>query len=240
MKKIPIHFVIATSKSQSEMNDLPIVKSIVKLNNICGKYQIHTHIEFDNKRGLSEIYNKALHSEEIINLSDDGFIIFTHDDVEIRDNSVFDTLIKGKEHYGFDVMGVAGANKITIPLNGDEVVSWYNSSVPKDRHGIVMHNHDNEIFFSNYGQKTNIPVCCIDGLFIAMNYSASRVLRFDEEFMFHHYDLDLCLSATRKHSLSIGVVPIVLLHYSIGEGVNSNEYTEAQNKLKDKWVNTSI
>jgi hypothetical protein len=76
----------------------------------------------------------------------------------------------------------------------------------------------------------------IDGLFIAVN--VDRLLdtntRFDEDFDFHHYDISFCLIAN-KNKLKIGVYPIRVVHFGLGDSMMSPEWSKSQVVFKNKY-----
>ena len=59
-------------------------------------------------------------------------------------------------------------------------------------------------------------------------------LRFDEQFQWDFYDIDICLNAYKK-GMKVGVEPIILTHGSIGKGLLKPEFLESQRKFLDKW-----
>ena len=226
------HFVIATREKQSEINSLPIIKSLKLLSKIYTKYNIIISIETDNTKGLPEVYNNVLQNKELKNYTKDDFVIFCHDDVSIKSIDIFDKIISGNDKYKFDVMGVAGSTMIDFNKNP---ISWYNSSKPEDRRGMVIHQQDSNSFISCYNTKTNEKVFCLDGVFLVFNKNAFTQLPFDPQFSFHQYDMDISIAAKKIYNLNLGVIPCIIEHQSVGEGINSNEYTEMQKLLVNKW-----
>lgn len=49
---------------------------------------VKVYVEFGNKVGLPQVFNKALDNIE----KTDGTVIFTHDDITIRDALIFDKI----------------------------------------------------------------------------------------------------------------------------------------------------
>ena len=51
-------------------------------------------------------------------------------------------------------------------------------------------------------------------------------LKWDEQFRFHFYDMDICAQAAKK-GLKVGTAPILLTHGSVGASVAQPEFLEA-------------
>jgi GT2 family glycosyltransferase len=80
----------------------------------------------------------------------------------------------------------------------------------------------------------NREVKLIDGLFMAA-YSKTfhqNDIRFDEQFTFHHYDMDICRQFTAKE-LSIYVSSISVIHHS--QGVMGASWKESAQRYLEKW-----
>ena len=76
-------------------------------------------------------------------------------------------------------------------------------------------------------------VLVIDGCFICL-MNRGLELRFDSQFDFNHYDIDLCMSAYVK-GMKVEVLPILCQHSSPGNGFNSPQFLESQKKFCQKW-----
>ena len=59
-------------------------------------------------------------------------------------------------------------------------------------------------------------------------------LRFDERFTFHHVDIDFCLEANKK-KVKIGVYPIRVVHWGLGNSMNTPEWQISSNIFKQKY-----
>jgi GT2 family glycosyltransferase len=72
-------------------------------------------------------------------------------------------------------------------------------------------------------------------VFLAVESEKLRLsgLRFDEQFLFHFYDMDLCRSA-EKLNLKLGTVAISLIHESKGS-FNNQSWLEAYKAYIAKW-----
>lgn len=178
----------------------------------------------DNIDGLSKCYNR--HIEEHLDSCD--MILFVHDDVSIDDNRIREKLNNYSEK--FDILGLAGTSSWEL-----KSPAVWNNSDPKSWSGAVGHQHQNETWMTAFGK---IPKRCVivDGLFIAVKTSIIKQhnLRFDEQFNFHHYDMDFCLSACQKGA-KISTVPIWTTHLSIGDWKNDPRWKESETKFINKW-----
>lgn len=181
----------------------------------------------DNTDGLSVCYNRVI--DEHINNEDD-ILVFCHNDCYINDINLVEKIEKYSKQ--FDIFGVAGATSLNLR---SPTIGWHLTD-PDHKHGAVMHtNYEQDwmVDFSN-GKMLPQPVITIDGVFIVMTHKAFSTIRFDEQFEFDFYDMDLCMSAY-INQLSVGVVPIMITHSSIGDGIRKEEYKYTQQKFMKKW-----
>jgi hypothetical protein len=203
-------FVVATQYSLSdfwEKSHLAI--SLDKLG-----YKEITKVIEQNTEGLSKVYNRFIVEE-----NRDKKIIFIHDDVLIDDLFFEEKLDLAFDKY--DVVGLAGTKKCDLSR---EVPMWNIVSDPQDFVGEVAHCGDKKVWTTVFG-PTDSRALLIDGLFIAV--SVNKLLetntKFDEHFDFHLYDFTFCLNCN-KNKVKIGVFPIRVIHWGLGEGVNSQEF----------------
>ena len=192
--------------------------------------RMRAHVYYQNRRGLPEIYNERI-------LSDDAadFLIFMHDDVWIDDFYLVDRLIEGLRE--FDVIGVVG-NKHRQPYQPSwafvQVDGGLSADAAENFSGSVAHGADACGKISCYGPA---PSACelLDGLFLAASKSIllKAELLFDPRFDFHFYDLDFCRSAA-KHGLKIGTWPICLTHQS-GGAFGTQEWESGRMQYFGKW-----
>jgi len=222
--------IISCTKSNREefFNKTPLGISIEKLSYLNSK--IFTYdIEFNNTKGISEIYNKA-----IINSLND-YLIFTHDDIYLNDMFMFEKLEEGFQKY--DIIGVAGSSNFDIKR---EPICWHNS--PRESYsGGCFHpkvdktGNINDIYWTEFGQF-NKKCICLDGLFIAVNLKKIKEYNvlFDERLTFDFYDLDFTLQCTLKN-LRVGTIPISITHMSHGAGIKKDSYIKMQEIFKQKY-----
>jgi Glycosyltransferase like family len=196
-----------------------------------------THsIAFENKAGLSEIYNRQIRASKA-----DNILLFVHDDVWINDFFLAERLLKGLET--FDVIGVAG-NKRRVPrqpawiFGGFDANGQFAFDDPRNFSGAVAHGDATSGEVSNYGE---VPAACelLDGVLLAARRTTllnARVL-FDPDFRFHFYDMDFCRTA-RRQKLRLGTWKIAITHQSEGDGPGGNgsvEWRTAYATYLSKW-----
>ena len=168
----------------------------------------------NNIKGLPALYNEALQQHT----ADTRWLIFAHDDVYIDDNHVIDKLNKAHQTHKYDIVGLAGCVDPAIkPYN-----LWHVMADRTNLRGHVAHpagvvnNGEQQITVTSFG-PTPSRVALIDGLFMAVHVPTvvKTAWKFNENYMFHHYDIASCIDAN-KHKLRIGVYPINVMHTSPG------------------------
>ena len=188
-------------------------------------------IQYENTYGLGQIYN------EYFDKIDTDFAICIHDDVKIDDINIFYKILQYSTD--FDIMGVAGGCNFSFKRH--ERLSWMSVIDQKtDLAGCVQHrmskDGEPEIFssccYGPYPRKT----LSIDGLIMIFNKKAYKSIKFDPQFTFDFYDLDLCFSAY-QNKLNVGVIPLSVTHYSKGEGILKASYLTAQQNFIKKYNN---
>lgn len=185
-----------------------------------------SHITYENRRGLPEVYNARIHA-----LDDHDLLVFIHDDVWIDDYFLADRIIDGLNKY--DVIGVAG-NRRREPGQpvwafADDKFIWDMSSLS----GRVAHG---DFPFGSVSIFGDAPAECelLDGVLIAAKKSRLRDtgVRFDPRFDFHFYDMDFCRSAKEK-DLVLGTWPICITHQS--GGAVGPLWSEKRRLYLEKW-----
>lgn len=193
-------------------------------------------IAFENKTGLSEIYNRQIQASTV-----DNILLFVHDDVWINDFFLAERLSQGLE--AFDVIGVAG-NKRRVPRQPAWVFAGFDTKGqfafddPRNLSGAIAHGDPTSGEVSNYGE---VPAACelLDGVFLAarrMTLLNARVM-FDPNFRFHFYDMDFCRTA-RRQKMRLGTWKIAITHQSEGDGPGGNgsvEWRTAYATYLSKW-----
>lgn len=214
-----IHIVSCTrAKNQNEFEKRPLGKSLKKIKKLYTTEQITSTIVYDNKRGLSENYNEFLTAKY-----KDSIVLFVHDDVILDTVFLYEHLNKSP----FVVTGLAGARDFKR-LQNDTQPAWHLMTERESYHGEVKHLHNDIIYTTVFG-KTFGSVSVIDGVFIAVNVEKilNTKARFNETYNFHHYDIAFCIECL-KEKVTIGVMPINIIHYGLGDSM-----------LTQEWVNSS-
>jgi hypothetical protein len=210
------HFVIATQYNSIDFWDksqIAIFLEKVGYTNNCS-------ILFENKEGLSKVYNKFI-NESYKNKK----IIFIHDDVLIEDLFWEEKLNIAFEKY--NIVGLAGSRKVDL----SKPPAWHLMSDKQDHCGEVAHSHQKQVWTTCFG-PTESRVLVMDGLFIAVDINSllKTGLKFDEKFDFHHYDITFCLNANRN-KIKMGVTPIRVIHFGLGDSMNTEDWQKSAIKF---------
>jgi hypothetical protein len=215
------HFAIATQYNHNdfwEKSKIAIFLEKTGMTNNCSVF-------YENKQGLSEVYNKFLNKSYI-----GKKVIFVHDDVLIEDLFWEEKLNIAFEKY--DIVGLAGAKKSDLT----KPPAWHLMCNPEDKCGEVAHSHQKTTWTTCFG-PTDARVLIMDGLFIAVN--VKKVLdadvKFDERFDFHHYDISFCLRAN-NNKLKMGVYPIRVVHFGLGDSMNTKEWTLSADLFREYYL----
>ena len=221
-KKILI--VSASRVQKGQISETPIYKSIKYIND-----QVELIVIPENTNGLPDVYNGFISNE--YSKSHD-IIAFVHDDVSIEDSMFSHKLYEALQSR--NIVGVAGTSDITI----SKPALWHKMSPDESNwSGAVAHPFEGGIRMTHFGTS---PKDCIvlDGVFIAARISdlIAHKLKFDNQFSFHHYDLDFCIQAHKK-GLKITTWPIWLYHSSPGLASIKNPMFQASEK---KFINKYI
>lgn len=228
MKNKPILLVSATR--QKTAVDTKLYQSLQDLEQYVDPGVYEAQIETDNTAGLSTVYNKYTTDE---NLKRYSSIIYVHDDVYIDDVKVFEKIIKCFKQ-GYSLVGLAGGSKVKI----QSPALWHVMTEKQSQSGSVAHPYTTDTAYTTtFGP---VPVRCLimDGLFLAINCERYRanMVRFDEQFEFHHYDIDFCLQSNKSgHKMT--TCNINVIHSSPGLlNPNSKIFLDSQQKFLNKYV----
>lgn len=215
-----VKFVTATTKFN--IGDTTLCQSMNKLG-----LTNWNHVQLDafvgNERALPVVYNDAI--QRAIN-DDADWLVMVHDDVILEEDPIPKLEALADQ---YDVIGVAGTSRIELkqPALWHLMGGGFNGG---HLHGYVQHKSEQSVGRMGYGGVENIivkhptnfgpyphKVVMIDGVFIAINRKAMKVLRLDESnpAKFHFYDLDLSLEANTQ-GLKVGVGDMVITHESLG------------------------
>lgn len=190
---------------------------------------VHIKAFLNNIKGLSEVYNEALDKYRQIY----DYIVFAHNDL------IFDSLyyfIKQIIVENHPVMGLAGA--VHAPCYGKSPMAW-NVIGGKSQAGEVWHKVNNETpFIKNIyaGVKKSSPALTVDGVVLIFSKRAldNPELKFDPQFTFDFYDMDICFTAA-KLGLYCAIINAPVIHYSAGNGILAARYKELEVLFRQKW-----
>ncbi|AXF86299.1 hypothetical protein DTO96_102045 [Ephemeroptericola cinctiostellae] len=185
-------------------------------------------VGLDAKDGLATVFNP-----EIEQASPEDILVFIHDDVWIDDWLIEFRLKEALA--SFDVIGIAGN-----PFRAPKQRGWYGTmdalgeefkALGEPRYAIGRIN-DTPTCSSNISP---IEVKLLDGVFIAVKASTFHAsgIRFDPQFLYHHYDLDLSRQCEQA-GLKMGIWPIALTHAQTIGDLGSAWFDSGTAYLK-KW-----
>lgn len=198
-----------------------LYRSLLKLGT--DRFRIYEH----NRTGLSTIYNSVLNERA----GRDEIVVFLHDDVTIGDLFIQEKLNEAVGPLGYAIVGLAGTSSFNLML--DKPVTMWLQPPHQALSGAVEHAAPNgQNAWSYYGPT---PRRCVvmDGLFLAVDMLKIGNVRFDEQFEFHFYDLDFCLTA-HQAGLMLGTQNVYVNHQS-GGSYNSPAFAATQEKFRAKW-----
>ena len=228
-----IRIVCATRKTREQfVTDTELGHSLVHL--------LPPNVELrlfpSNARGLPAIYNAAIDESR----DDPAILLFIHDDVYLNDAFWADRLRDAVNH--FQVVGVAGNRRRVArqPSWCYRAVSTADDTLIPDDPGNLSGTvaHGSEVLAKRvdaFGPSRQ-SVKLLDGLFLAARSATLRekMVRFDERFDFHFYDLDFCREAERA-GLDMGTWPISVMHGSLGN-FRGTAWRRGYECYLDKWA----
>lgn len=224
---LDITLISATRLSQSQFFDSSALGRSLRT---YAAFGVKSRIFFENSRGLGACYNEAV--DEIDNPEE--ILVFIHDDVTLADFFWVDKLLLGLQK--FDVIGLAG-NKRRVARQPawafiDENFTW---DARENLSGIVGHGDGFPCSLSVYGEVWQ-PLKLMDGVLIATRKKTltAHGVRFDEQFRFHFYDMDLCRQLEAKN-VSMGTAPLGVIHAS-GGAFGGPDWRQGYQTYLEKWV----
>lgn len=229
-------FVVATQMSEDDWRngkkELPLLQSLSKMT--LDEVDVRVFVFFSNVSGLSSCYNRAIDEIRRVEIEIPKFIVFVHDDITLNDCFFFDKVINSK----FDVIGAVGGCYWGIPSGfpiDAKPLIWTTATCGKGASGFMNHDLKNGYFLpSSYGVAPQ-QTATLDGSIIIFTRKAIESgLRWDEQFNFHWYDMDICFSAHRL-GLKVGTANLLLTHESVGGSVVQPEFLDSQRKFISKW-----
>lgn len=214
-------FVIATQYNQSDFWTKAKIGPFLEK----GGFTNSVEIIYENKEALTKVYNSFITEK-----NKDKKIIFVHDDVFIEDMFLTEKLDIAFEK--LSIVGLAGSKKCNL---SSQAPAWHLMSDRSDHVGEVGHCHDKKVWTTIFG-PTDARALVLDGLFIAVDVNKLLETKtfFDERFSFHHYDISFCLNAN-NNKLKMGVAPIRVVHFGLGDSMNTPEWHESAKKFKEYY-----
>ena len=189
--------------------------------------EIHLEIKYNNTQvGLSEYYNNIIETH----YHKFDTLIFCHHDVSLRYTNI-QAVLDGLKQY--DVVGVAGG--INPKIVEKNLWHWM---MPKDSYrGIAGHSMDDQSMYVTSFGPTPSRVAILDGVFLALDSKKiyNSKARFDNNFKWHHYDIDFSLTCN-YNKLKLGVWPILIQHDSPGLwNIDDIEWNRSNQYFIKKW-----
>lgn len=179
---------------------------------------------------LTQKYNSGIEVALKDGIDDEDIIVFSHEDVKILDQFFCEKLnmvFLNKPDVG--LVGVIGTKEFL--QNG----MWW-ANTPDKLNGHIVQENNNKEFHLVKGKIGYFDdIVAIDGLIFAIRGKLiNEGLLFDENFKFHHYDIDMCFQVL-KRNYKIAIADILVKHKSAGLGSLTDEYKESKTNLINKW-----
>jgi hypothetical protein len=217
--------VLCSITRDEDPNNTVLGKSVEKIGDVY--FSMETGNSGSNLKGLGQYYNECLEK-----FSDYNYIVFCHDDVDLVLSDLSYQVQAAMEH--FDVAGVAGCvNPKIIEKN---LWHWMAQDM-KNCRGFAGHSVNEQGAFqvTSFG-PTPARVTLLDGVFLAVNVKKLRETKtnFDNQFLFHHYDIDFSLTCN-KNKLKLGVWPFLINHRSPGLRDFDQNWVQSNEKFINKW-----
>jgi glycosyltransferase involved in cell wall biosynthesis len=219
-----MNIVLCSITREKNQNNTLLDNSLQKI----GDVEVYTETGNNgtNIKGLSKFYNECLEK-----FSDRDYLVFVHDDVEIIFSDLSYQVTAAMEK--FDVAGVAGC--INPKILEKNLWHWMGETHSNLR-GFAGHSRSsNDFVVTSYG-PTPARVVLLDGVFLAVNVKKLKTTntKFDEQFNFHHYDIDFSL-ACNKNKLKLGVWPFIINHRSPGLANFHEDWLKSNELFVNKW-----
>jgi hypothetical protein len=224
---LPVTIVSATRFNEKDFRETSALgRSLMQTYAV---FNLKRKIFYENVRGLGACYNEAIDEVE----NEDEILVFVHDDVFLSDFFWLDKLVFGFTR--FDVLGLAG-NKRRVARQPawafiDDKFTWDDFA---NLSGVVGHGNGFPCELSIYGQ-TMQPLKLLDGVLLAVRKKTltRNAVRFDEQFRFHFYDMDICRQFEAKN-VSMGTIPLGVIHVS-GGAFGGPDWRAGYETYLEKW-----
>lgn len=218
----PSLFYCTQTKNKKEL-----VQKYGKFNilNSAGLDQVNVYSKTENSTSLPKVYSNWVKEN-------DGVVIFTHDDLCIKDEQWLSKLNTALTKY--DVVGLAGGSQAVVR----PPCLWHIMCPRESFRGTVAHVAANgkDTFVTNFGKQGRVLI--LDGLFLAFNSKkikeAGAYFDTSNPCIAHFYDIDFSLTCN-KHKLKLGTVDIDTVHFSPGLKSFTDEWQAGQAWFMQKY-----
>lgn len=227
-----IYFVVARYKGDEDIYNGYINNSLEQLGLVSVEVE-----DREEKLTLTKKYNEGIRKcldNSDFELKREDVVIFCHSDVLILDKYFREKVEIVFQNEEIGLLGVIGTKEFTN--NG----MWWANTPDKLFGHIVQENGDKNIHL----KKGEIGYCdeivAVDGLLMAVK--AGLIidgLRFDEQFGFNFYDIDLCLQVKQTGKL-VAIADVLVKHKSVGLGSLTQEWKDEKELLLMKWKETDF
>lgn len=181
--------------------------------------------------GICFKYNEAL-SNIKDQLNDDDIVIFSHDDITIRDEYMPEKLKMFFElKPNIALAGVIGTSKYS-----KEGGWWHDYKHESGKGKIIQGKPDGTKYLMEVCNGMFDDVVLIDGCIMFMRGSIAKNFRFESDLLtrYHFYDYDTCFQLLNQ-GYDIGIIDILVEHKSHGE-LTDDWYTQKE-IFQKKWNN---
>lgn len=216
--------VLCSITREKDPNNTLLARSLDKIGDVSS--YIETDNSGENVKGLSKFYNECIEK-----FRDSDSIVFVHDDAELVFSDLTYQVAAALQN--FDVAGVAGC--VNPKILEKNLWHWM-AEVHGNMRGFAGHSRSsNDFIITSFG-PTPARVTLLDGVFLAINTKKvyDSGVRFDEQFMFHHYDIDFSL-VCNKNKLKLGVWPFIINHRSPGLANFHEDWVKSNDLFINKW-----
>jgi GT2 family glycosyltransferase len=223
---IPIRIVACTRHNRKDFSGTPLGVTLQRFAHLSF---IEAQLFTNNTLGLSQRYNEAIEAAA----HDPAILVFVHDDVEITDWFWYLRLAAALDDY--HLVGLAG-NSAPLPKQTSWAITDLEGTL-SDRQswaGCVARGNGEYLTSWDVFASPNREVFLLDGLFMAAHSKTfhDNDIRFDDQFTFHHYDMDICQQFEAK-DLSMYVSSISVIHHS--KGLMGPAWKESAQRYLSKW-----
>jgi hypothetical protein len=167
--------------------------------------------EVVDAKSMGEGYNIGITRALAQSDWDAEVFVFTHTDVRIwASQRLWTDMAEKCMEPGVGFVGVAGSLRL------EKNAAWWSQSLPDQLRGAVNHQTNGQTYCSAFGPYGGQCVV-LDGVFLACSAKIFEKVGSWPENGWHFYDIRMTLGAHLAAGLKNYVVPLPLLHYSVGK-----------------------